>query len=198
MTRPPSTTGDDGRVAGGRFGPGNKYAKGNPHARRVARLRAELLRTVTPAGLREVVRALLNQAKSGDVAAAKELLQRLLGPPVELDLLERLGAWRRSSRRSWRGRRDDSTAAYRFGKGAPSADRRALHDVLGAPGVRSHRLPPTGVLRPIETYRDRFTDDCRCRRCGATAITIGTPLTCDVSASCTCAPQGQAAGTGPT
>ena len=95
MIRPPSTTGDNGRSAGGRFGPGNKYALGNPHARRVARLRAELLRAVQPEDLREVVGALLTQAKSGDVAAAKELLQRLLGPPVELDLLERLEALER-------------------------------------------------------------------------------------------------------
>ena len=56
----------------------------------MARLRAELLRAVTPADLRDIVAALLNQAKAGDVAATKELLQRLLGPPVELDLLERL------------------------------------------------------------------------------------------------------------
>jgi hypothetical protein len=56
----------------------------------VARLRAELLRTVSLANLREVIAALLTQAKTGHVSAAKELLQRLLGPPVELDLLERL------------------------------------------------------------------------------------------------------------
>ena len=65
---------------------------GNPHARRVARLRAELLRAVQPKDVREVVNALLGQAKTGDVAATKELLQRLLGPPIELDLLERLEA----------------------------------------------------------------------------------------------------------
>src|SRR5687768_17027406 len=90
MNKIPSPTGSNGRGEGGRFGTGNKYARGNPHARRVARLRAELLRAVTPADLRDVVLALLNQAKAGDVAAAKELLQRLLGPPVELDLPERL------------------------------------------------------------------------------------------------------------
>ena len=92
MSYPPSTTESNGRGEGGRFRLGNKSAKGNPHARLVARLRAELLRAVTPADLRDVVAALLNQAKTGDVAAAKELLQRLLGPPVELDLLERLEA----------------------------------------------------------------------------------------------------------
>ena len=36
--------------------------------------------------------ALLKSAKEGDVAAAKELLQRLLGPPESVDLIERLDA----------------------------------------------------------------------------------------------------------
>jgi hypothetical protein len=36
--------------------------------------------------------ALLKSAKEGDVAAAQELLQRLLGPAVELDLAERIEA----------------------------------------------------------------------------------------------------------
>jgi hypothetical protein len=35
---------------------------------------------------------LLKSAKEGDVAAAKELLQRLLGPPESVDLIERLDA----------------------------------------------------------------------------------------------------------
>ena len=95
MIHPPSTTASNGRGAGGRFGPGNNYARGNPHARRVARLQAEVLRAVVPADLRDVIVALLAQAKTGDVSAAKELLQRLLGPPVELDLLERLDALER-------------------------------------------------------------------------------------------------------
>src|SRR4051812_22732342 len=90
MSKPPSPTAFNGRSAGGRFGPGNKCARGNPHARRVARLRAELLRAVTPQDLREVVAALLAKAKAGEVAAIKELLERLLGPPVELDLLQRM------------------------------------------------------------------------------------------------------------
>ena len=47
---------------------------------------------MTPQDLRDVVAALLARAKAGEVAAVKELLQRLLGPPVELDLLERIEA----------------------------------------------------------------------------------------------------------
>ena len=56
----------------------------------VARLRAALLKVVTPDDITDVIHALLAQAKAGDVASIKELLQRLLGPPVELDVLERM------------------------------------------------------------------------------------------------------------
>jgi hypothetical protein len=92
MNDPPSTTVSDGRGADGRFGKGNTVAKGNPHARRVARLRSALMRAVTPDDLRDVVAALLRQAKTGDVPAVRELMQRLLGPPESLDLIERLDA----------------------------------------------------------------------------------------------------------
>lgn len=90
MDNGPSTTGANGRAGRGRFAPGNKLAKGNPHARRVARLRSALLKAVSPADLREVITALLTAAKGGDVSAARELLQRLLGPPESLDLIDRL------------------------------------------------------------------------------------------------------------
>ena len=92
MSNVPSTTGSNGRGAGGRFVAGNRFARGNPHARRVALLRATLLKTVTPKDLRDVVMAVLKEAKEGDIAAAKELFLRLLGPPEELDLIERLDA----------------------------------------------------------------------------------------------------------
>jgi hypothetical protein len=42
--------------------------------------------------VRAVVTSLLKQAKAGDVPSIKELLQRLLGPPEAVDLLERLDA----------------------------------------------------------------------------------------------------------
>jgi hypothetical protein len=48
------------------------------------------LKAVSPDDLRDVIIALLTAAKGGDVAAARELLQRLLGPPESLDLLNRL------------------------------------------------------------------------------------------------------------
>ena len=92
MSDQPSPTASNGRGANGKFGPGNRYAKGNPFAKRVARLRAALFKAVTPADLRDVLASLLKQAKAGDVASIKELLQRLLGPPEAVDLMERLDA----------------------------------------------------------------------------------------------------------
>jgi hypothetical protein len=55
-------------------------------------LRSALFSAVSPADLRDVITALLTRAKSGDVASAKEVLQRLLGPPEAIDFLERLDA----------------------------------------------------------------------------------------------------------
>jgi hypothetical protein len=72
----------DGR---GRFVKGSGGGPGNPYARRVARLRRELYRAVTPEDLRAVVRALVEKARAGDVAAIKELLDRTVGKarPIE-------------------------------------------------------------------------------------------------------------------
>lgn len=92
MNDSPSTTGSNGRVASGKFAPGNQHAKGNPFAKRVAQLRSALFKAVTPADLRDVVTALLMAAKGGDVPAAREVMQRLLGPAESLDLMERLDA----------------------------------------------------------------------------------------------------------
>src|SRR5262245_26304736 len=90
MNTPPSPNGSNGRGIGGRFSRGNSGGPGNPYAKRVAELRSALLDTVTPDDMKEVISALLRQAKSGDVAAIKELMQRLLGPPVEADLIARI------------------------------------------------------------------------------------------------------------
>lgn len=80
----------DGRNLAGQFTKGNRFGRGNGLQRRVQRLRVELLRTITPADLRDIILSLMAGAKSGDVAAAKEILQRVLGPAESLDLLIRL------------------------------------------------------------------------------------------------------------
>lgn len=86
----PSPNGDIGQDDRGRFAKGNRGGPGNPHGKRTARLRAELLRCVSPADLREIVASLVVQAKSGDLAAIRELLNRVLGAPVATDILDRL------------------------------------------------------------------------------------------------------------
>ncbi len=90
MSHEPSTTGDNGRSPKGTFLPGNKAARGNPHARRVARLRSALLKAVTPADIRRIVKSLIEAAAAGDTAAAKIVLDRTLGRPDAIDLLSRI------------------------------------------------------------------------------------------------------------
>ena len=91
-TTAPSATEDNGRDETGRFGPGNRFAKGNPHAKRVAQLRSAMLEAVSEDDLRQVITSMLSRAKAGDVPAAKVLLERVMGPPEALDSMERLDA----------------------------------------------------------------------------------------------------------
>ena len=84
--------GVNGRDGRGRFGPGNQAAQGrpNPHARRVAELRAAFMSAVSTEDIRAVVEALFGEAKAGSVPAARELLTRVLGQPEAVDVLERV------------------------------------------------------------------------------------------------------------
>ena len=78
------------RDAVGRFLPGCAPGPGNPHARRVARIRAALFRAVTPADILVAVKALMKQAREGDRLALAELLDRTIGKAVASDVEERL------------------------------------------------------------------------------------------------------------
>jgi hypothetical protein len=80
----------NGRTGAGKFAPGNKLATGNPHAKAVQRLRAELMRTVTAEDLRLIVAKLVEKAKAGDVIAAREVLDRCLGKKYDLESVEEL------------------------------------------------------------------------------------------------------------
>ena len=86
----PSTNGK--RKTHGQFGTGNTFGKGNPHAAKVAQLRSALIEHITPEDLKEIVTALLTQAKAGDIASCKLLLSYLIGAtpkacnPDELEL----------------------------------------------------------------------------------------------------------------
>lgn len=95
MSRSPSTTdrnGADDRDTRGRFRPGNKVARGNPHAKRVGELRSALLKAITPTAIRKATKALIREAEAGNVQAARELIDRAIGKPIEIDLLERIEA----------------------------------------------------------------------------------------------------------
>ena len=76
------SNGEVQRNADGTFAVGNPGGPGNPHAAQVAQLRRELMNTVTPEDLKAVVRMLIDKAKDGDLAAARELLDRTLGKPA--------------------------------------------------------------------------------------------------------------------
>ena len=58
--------------------------------KKIARLRQALLDAVSPQDIEEIALTLVEDAKEGDLGAAKEVLLRVLGKPVEADLIERL------------------------------------------------------------------------------------------------------------
>jgi len=86
----PSPTVVSGRSESGRFAPGNSFARGNPHAQRVGALRSALLDAVTEDDVREVLAALIREAKDGNVAAMREFFSRVLGQPEAVDILNRM------------------------------------------------------------------------------------------------------------
>jgi hypothetical protein len=57
----------------------------------VAALRGALLDAVSPEDVQAVVAALVHRARSGDVAAIRELFDRCIGKTEAVDLLQRLG-----------------------------------------------------------------------------------------------------------
>jgi len=87
------TNGDNGgRDSSGRFAKGNPGGPGNPYAAQVGRLRSALVNAVTEEDMREVIMALVEKAKGGSIAAARVLFDRVLGKPIEADVLARIEA----------------------------------------------------------------------------------------------------------
>jgi len=90
----PFANGDNGlyRDDLGRFLPGNRGGPGNPVARQTAALRSALLAAVGTKDLQAIVRKLIEAAKAGDVAAAREVLDRVLGRSVARHEVDAAGA----------------------------------------------------------------------------------------------------------
>lgn len=73
----------DNHRPNGKFAPGNKLGVGNPHAQKVHKLRAALLQAVTETDIYDIVTTLIEQARAGDVASAREVLDRTIGKPKD-------------------------------------------------------------------------------------------------------------------
>jgi hypothetical protein len=71
-----------GRDARGRFTLNNPGGPGNPFARRVAALRTALLDHIRPEDIAAIIKAIIERACQGDVAAAKLVLAYSLGKPA--------------------------------------------------------------------------------------------------------------------
>jgi len=71
----------------GKFAPGNKLGGGNPHIKKVHLLRKALYDAVTENDVYAIVTKLIDQAKEGDVASAREVLDRTIGKAIGNDNL---------------------------------------------------------------------------------------------------------------
>lgn len=91
MPETPIANGSNGdRDSQGRFLPGNRGGPGNPLAARVYALRSALIEAVSAEDVREIAETLIRLAKSGDTIAARILFDRVLGKPLEADILARV------------------------------------------------------------------------------------------------------------
>lgn len=77
-------TGNGGRdPMTGRFGPGNRAARGNPVNRKMSELRRALLERATTEDVADIFSSLMESARAGDTSAARLLLEHLVGKPRE-------------------------------------------------------------------------------------------------------------------
>ena len=95
---PNGENGGAGRDSKGRFTPGNPGGPGNPHARQIGLLRSAMIEAVSPEDMRSIALELVDKAKDGNLAAARLLFDRVLGRPLEADILERIEALEAQSR----------------------------------------------------------------------------------------------------
>lgn len=76
----------------GRFVAGNKAAVGRraKHAEHVGKLRTAMLAAMTPNAVLTIMATLEAEAERGNLVAIKEYLDRAVGKPLPLDVVERL------------------------------------------------------------------------------------------------------------
>ncbi len=85
MSDVPSPNGvNGGRDPSGRFSKGNRFGKGNPLAAEVFARRRAFLSVVNEATIKSIAREIVAAAKSGDLAAAKLILEWTIGRPAPL------------------------------------------------------------------------------------------------------------------
>ena len=115
------------RDATGRFLKGTAPGPGNPLARRTAEYRAAIREAVSPEDLAQIIKVLMEKALAGDVHAAREVLDRILGKAkVRVEVEE--------PRRSVEEMRARLLAML-------AADPNALHRTLGIPTTAAKVLP---------------------------------------------------------
>lgn len=65
------------------FQKGNPGGPGNPFTRQVAIYRRALLEAISEKDIQAIMRVLIRKAKAGDIIAAKEVLDRAVGKPMQ-------------------------------------------------------------------------------------------------------------------
>lgn len=71
----------EGRKINGHFVKGNKIGRGDPHFARVQGVRTTIFNATSEEEVREIWGQLISKAKAGNLAAIREVLDRLLGKP---------------------------------------------------------------------------------------------------------------------
>jgi hypothetical protein len=81
QTKPANPAITEGPGASGRFAKGNPGGPGNSLPRRVAAFRTAMINCITEEDIIAVTKAIIEEAKEGDMAAAKLLFQYVFGQP---------------------------------------------------------------------------------------------------------------------
>jgi len=96
------------RDANGRFAIGNDGGPGNPFARQTAALHSAFLQRATPEDMKAIADKLIEQAKAGNVVAAKLVLQYTIGKPAPAVQPDKLDAeeWEHTKTTAWKPLRE--------------------------------------------------------------------------------------------